>query len=314
MFIYKLIYYSCFLLWLSLNKAWSVQNVPIYQAHAGNNTNQNFQVQMSNSQSVNNVNSFLEYYAKQNSRLFKDGALFFFKDKGSKLIKRSINQEHLKKAVVVFFGDWCPHCNVFLRAFAPHVELLRLSGVTTIFVAIPSIDKLRNWRDPNINEFNIAENKVASYNITLKTNRTFVTMIGDKSVLTTCGIEGLPVFVAVHDGKEKCRFVGEKAIQRINLSDPNVLKQFLAIWDEDISSNNEYVEVQSDGNQSMIRKEDISDAKLSASNHKKTGIRNSKKHRKKKYCTCTGSTGVRKTKVDWKKARELTEKLNRFGY
>lgn len=322
-FIYYALSFAC---GVSLSDVRAAKVPPVYEAEAGNNkTSQDTQGLKTDSRQFpkNSVSSnpFLEYSVRQNSQLFKDGSSFYFQSGSRSLTKRGISQDHLKKAVVVFFGDWCPHCDSFLRAFSPHVELLRLSGVSTIFVAIPSIERLKNWKDPNIDEFNAAENKIASYDIKLATKKTFVAMIGDRSVLATCGIEGLPVFVAVKEGKEVCRFVGEKAVQKINISDPAVLKQFLSIWDSEESRKVESVEVKSDGDQSIIGSQDAAVGKISydekdPENPKKRDSDIKKKHKKRVSGSCTRVSSVNKyiekKQVNWKKARDFTEELNRF--
>lgn len=220
---------------------------PVYQAQAGNMpSNQNFNSYNNfenNSQNNNNnqnskvQNPFLEYYTRQGSKLFNDKSFFFFQE-GKKLVKRFISVDNLKKSLVIFFGDWCPHCKTFLTAFSKSIELLRLSGINIIFIAVPTIDKLRDWKDPNIDDFNNAENKIASFGIKLSHKQTFVTLIADRMILANCGIEGLPVIIAVKNGEERYRAVGENAIRKLDLSNQNTLQQFLEIWDDDNNNEN----------------------------------------------------------------------------
>ncbi len=305
--IYAVIFYIVTLL---VHYAVSANNqvAPIYQAQVGNtsnfgqqlpNSNVNVNVNSNaNVQQVQSNNPFLEYYNKQGNTLLKDNISFYFRDKNNTLQKRQLTSSAQKKSVMVFFGDWCPHCDAFLKTFSQHIDLLRLSDVTIIFVAVPSISKLKNWTEPTIDEFNTAERKIESYGIKLSSSKTFVVMISHPSTLSICGVEGLPVMIALQNGKEKFRAVGEKAVQKMNLSNTLVLKQFLEIWDDD--QQHAIDETSNNRDSSLVCVCD-------------TNPKFTKAARKRTALDKTKSKQVSQ-KVDWKRARELTELLNEYDY
>ena len=183
---------------------------------------------------IKETNTFLEYYSRQGSEF---SPLIYVQE--SSLSKQYINHEDLKKSVVVFFGDWCPHCDSFLKSFSKNVELLRLAGVKVIFINVPSIERLKNWKEPTVDEFNVAENKIASYGIKLSHRDVFVGLLGDRVTLAKSGVEGLPVVLAIKEGKEYFRGVGESGVNKLNLSDQAILKQFLQIWDKEKKVDND---------------------------------------------------------------------------
>lgn len=206
------------------------------QAAAGSPVDQNGVSELSGEGSPKTpkeTNMFLEYYSRQGAEF---GSSLYVQE--ASLSKQNISQDDLKKAVVVFFGDWCPHCDSFLKSFSKNVELLRLAGVNVIFINVPSIDRLKNWKEPTVDEFNAAENKIASYGIKLSNKKVFVGLLGDRITLAKSGIEGLPVVIAVKDGREYFRGVGESGVSKLNLSDQAVLKQFLEIWDKEPKETN----------------------------------------------------------------------------
>ena len=63
------------------------------------------------------ANMFLEYYSKQGSDVW---ASVYYHENGN-LSKRDISYDDLQRAVVIFFGDWCPHCHKFLTEFSKHI-------------------------------------------------------------------------------------------------------------------------------------------------------------------------------------------------
>jgi thiol-disulfide isomerase/thioredoxin len=256
-------------------------------------------------------NHFLEYYPRQGTPMPKESASFYFLD-GKKLVKKSINSNSLRKTVLIFFGDWCPHCDAFLQNFANDVNILKSSGVTVIFVSVPSIERLKNWSDPSVEDFKTAEGKVSSYGIKLDKEKVFVTTIGDKSVLSSCGIEGLPVLVAVKNGKEAFRTVGEKATHVMDLSDQKILKQFLEIWgiQDNVAKSEEKKSEQHIDGKSATAVAGVNKNVSSPNIAKNFGVK-SKKLRKIRKDSC-GT--YKKSVVDREKARDFTEKLNDYDY
>ncbi|MDR1488188.1 MAG: redoxin domain-containing protein [Holosporales bacterium] len=294
-------------------------NPPVYQAQAGKQptTVQAPQQQTppvfgsSNQQQL--ANSFLEYYTRQGTPLFKGNESFLFQSNGKTLKKKSIDVKDQKKCVLIFFGEWCPHCHAFLTKFSKNIDLLRLTGITVIFIAIPSIEKLKHWQEPDIDDFNAAENKISSYGIKLVHDRVFVTMIGERSILATCGIEGLPVIVAVENGIEKFRDVGESAVQKMDFSNQETFKQFLEIWDNN-KKESEKVDTQSLNETPKEEQEEETSKKIEKTKKQryKTKKRNSSIF-KEKLAEKHGRTHEGKTKVDRKKARYFTESLNFYS-
>lgn len=220
----------------------------VYQAQPGNQAIQssvgvntpivgNADSLTANTQSLpEKQNPFLEYFPRQGVKLFIDSATFFFQD-GQSLRKGKFSQASLKKSVFVFFGDWCPSCQTFLTGFAGMMDLLSMYGIEVIFVHVPVPSTLKNWKDPTLDDFNIAENKISSYGIKLSSGRAYVVWVGDGTVHATSGIEALPVVVAVKDGKEMFRVAGSNATSKMNLSNPDVLKDFLKIWSDEVQSD-----------------------------------------------------------------------------
>ena len=183
-----------------------------------------------------NKNPFLEYYSKQGSEF----AAKVYYQNGKNLALEQISHDDLKKAVVVFFGEWCPHCDNFLKIFSKQLEFLRLYKVNVIFIHVPSIDRLKDYEKElsfkyTPDEFNQAENKISAYGINLSKKKTNVALLGDRVSLGKNGIEGLPVVIAIRDGKECFRAVGENTSAKLDFSNEEVLKNFLAIWDEDVN-------------------------------------------------------------------------------
>ena len=218
------------------------QQAPVYPANAGAYTTvQNVPqvgtpaAQSAASTQSNNV--FLEYYAKQGSAF--SASVFFFENNA--LVKRDISYDDLKKSVVIFFGDWCPHCHKFLTEFSKHIGTLAKSGINIIFLHVPSVEKLRNWQDPTVQDYQAVVQKLNSYGIGATSNAKVV-LLGERTALSQLGISGLPVFLAVKNAKEYFRGVGDSGVSKLQLSDSNTLKQFLEIWGKDESNqarNNE---------------------------------------------------------------------------
>ena len=219
------------------------QQAPVYPANAGAYTTvqsvpQVNQVVQSTTTTQNN-NIFLEYYAKQGGNF--SAPVFFFENNA--LVKREISYDDLKKSVVIFFGDWCPHCHKFLTEFSKNIATLAKSGVNVIFLHIPSVEKLKNWQEPSVQDYQAVVQKLSSYGINSSSTNVKIVLLGERTALSQLGISGLPVFLAVKNAKEYFRGVGDSGVSKLQLSDSNVLRQFLEIWGKDESTKSDLTEV-----------------------------------------------------------------------
>ena len=112
------------LLLSSLNATQQGNQAQVYPANAGEavhaeqpstNVTESNNIQNA-SQSVDSKsnNVFLEYYAKQGN----DFSMSVFYNENGNLVKRNISYDDLQRTVVIFFGNWCPHCHKFLTGFS----------------------------------------------------------------------------------------------------------------------------------------------------------------------------------------------------
>jgi len=278
----------------------SVLNAQIYQSAPGsastlaiqNFANQNNQQLQNQLSVIPNDNIFLEYYAKQGD----DFTASVYYNESQKLNKRDISFDDLKKAIVIFSGDWCPYCHNFLTNFSQYINTLNSKGINIIIVNVPSIDKLRNFVPPTIDDYNEVKSKLESYGINFS-SMTRLAILGEKATLARNGIEGLPVFIAIKNGKEYFRGIGQSGVSKLQLSDQTVLKQFLEIWDEKVEqsdSDKKLEKITSDNKAKKTHKQQAS--KTSGINKKK--IKNSKL----------------KSKVDISASKNATELLNSIGW
>jgi len=255
-----------------------------------------------------NSNPFLQFYTRQGV----DVSVKVFYQNGKKLsLPKDISQDNLRKAIVIFFGDWCPHCDSFLKAFAANLKVLRAhekeiksNETDVIFVSVPSLEVLKNWRLPNVDEYNIAENKISAYGIELAYKNTNVVMLGDKSTLAKNGVEGLPVAFVVKDGKEIFRTTGDKAATDLNFNDPAVLKNFLEIFDEEAK------EKKDSNSKSATEKRSVKSEKAVGGKHKVKGNGKNKKSNSKKLSKNIVNKHIKLSKSNSVKAREATKILN----
>jgi thiol-disulfide isomerase/thioredoxin len=174
-----------------------------------------------------NNNRFLKTYNRQGTAF----SALVFEENGGVLSKLNLNEANLKKCVVVFIGDWCPHCEKFIRSLANYIEYLKNNGIKILFIAVPPVNRLLKWKDPTIAGYLETKNKVTSFGVRLSDN-VKVVMLGDGRTLARCGVSGLPVLLALDKGKEKFRGTGEGVFSKLNLSDRDVLLEFLEIWKE----------------------------------------------------------------------------------
>lgn len=217
---------------LVISSAVVAQQAPVYPANAGAYTTVQSMSQPS-TQSMQTLpaqsnNIFLEYYARQGSDF---SASVFLYEKNI-LVKRDISYDVLKKAVIIFFGDWCPHCHKFITEFSKHIATLTKHGINVIFLHVPSVERLQNWQDPTTQDYQAVVQKLNSYGITPSKNVKTV-LLGSRIALSQIGISGLPVFLAIKNSKEYFRGIGDSGVSKLQLSDPSVLKQFLEIWGQD---------------------------------------------------------------------------------
>jgi thiol-disulfide isomerase/thioredoxin len=176
-------------------------------------------------------NRFLEKYDRQDTEFLAS----VYEMRNGKLSKLVLNRNNLEKCVIIFIGDWCPHCEKFMAILARYIDLLRLYGVRVIFLVVPPIERLRSWKEPTTEDYASAKRKVGSAGIELYEGKVQIALLGDAKTLTTAGIGGLPVFMAIKDGKEKFRGTGEGVLTKLDFSNQDVLKDFIMIWDEEAS-------------------------------------------------------------------------------
>ncbi|MDR1391025.1 MAG: thioredoxin family protein [Holosporales bacterium] len=271
-----------------LAQSYSGQQANVYQADAGVPSQQaaNSASTALNSQSQLISNIFLEYYAKQGDNFVTS----VYCVENDALVKRNLSSKELKKTIVIFFGDWCQQCHNFITAFSKYVEALKSHGLKLIFLAVPQVHKLRNWKGPTLEEIQEAKDKISSYGINLSSGVSVMFTSG-KVALAKSGIEGLPVVIAIKNGVEYFRGVGATGVSKLQFNDPNVSSQFLQIWDDDTSSNI---------GDSQEEDEDSSNKKQK------------KKHKKKaKWGSVSkNSTPFKNYKSSRYGSRELTEILN----
>ncbi|MDR1476295.1 MAG: hypothetical protein LBI20_03185 [Holosporales bacterium] len=156
-----------------------------------------------------------------------------FVKKGEKLIKKEIDKGTLKKALLIFVGEWCPHCEAFLQSFKESVRILALYGVHIVFVYVPQPPVLQNWRDPTLTEYKSAEEKLAGWGIDVNQPKVSLTMLGSSPDLRRAEVNSLPVAIAVKDGKEVFRGEGSSLVQTLDMRALPTLVDFASILNDD---------------------------------------------------------------------------------
>ncbi|MDR1034870.1 MAG: hypothetical protein LBL32_02965 [Holosporales bacterium] len=164
-----------------------------------------------------------------------------FIKKGNQLSKSELTQNSLLgKAVVICVGDWCPHCANFLNTFAKYIEILRMYGINIIFLHVPSLEILGNWRDPTMEDYQSAEGKLQQYGIKAdspesktKPAGVYLVMLGSKDALAKVNVSSLPTAIGSNNGRECFRHVGEDAVRSLCLSNPDILTNILKIFNKD---------------------------------------------------------------------------------
>ena len=207
------------------------EQIAVYPANAGEATRPFQQIPnempqpSTRASSSTTSNMFLEYYARQGSDF---SAPVFYQENGN-LVKRDISYDDLQKAIVIFFGDWCPHCHKFLTEFSQHIGKLTSQGIKVILINVPSVEKLKSWQDPTMQDYQSAIQELNACGINTADNIDVV-LLGDRMALSKVGVSGLPVFLAIKNAKEYFRGIGSNGVSKLQLADPSVLGQFLDIW------------------------------------------------------------------------------------
>jgi thiol-disulfide isomerase/thioredoxin len=255
--------------------------------------------QMNDSNPFAKNNRFLAAYDKQG----REFSANVFEEKGGRLSRLSLSGDAIKKCVVVFIGDWCPHCEKFISTFAHSIDLLKSNGVKILFLAVPSIDRLRNWREPTIADYESVKQKVTSFGVRLG-NGVQIVLLGDGATLARSGVEGLPVFLAIDEGKEKFRGTGEGSLSKVNLSDENVRNEFLEIWGKKAEQKDAAPSKRDDFNEAGTQKK----AKSRGTSGEKGKLPSKKKNKGPRAKNGTS----RRWSVNILEARRETDYLNRF--
>jgi len=240
-------------------------NVPNWQTQyanqygGNNNNNGNYNNNQNNNNNVNKNlinNPFLNNTIRKNEKF---SAIVYDINKKGKLHKRILGYQpdsngnlvrpdkYLQKAIVIFFGDWCPNCAKFLTSLSKYLNQLISSGIKIVFISVPSIERIQNWQNPSISDYNEARNKLRSFNIDLtqldpdsydaagnpnnrKDKKVELLLLGDNYSLSDNDIDSLPVMIAVHNSIEQFRGGSDNSLDVVNFEDPTAMRQFQEIW------------------------------------------------------------------------------------
>jgi len=260
--------------------------------------------QQNNNKSRSQNNPFLVNYARKNKRF---SATVYKMDKNGKLYRSQLDSKSLQKAIIIFFGDWCPHCAHFLTSFAKYINQLTSSGIKIIFIGVPSIERIQNWQTPTISDYNESKNKLQSFGINpeqlsqnaksehdqakqqkknkqqhnadiLKLNMPAVELVllGDNSVLDNNAIDSLPTMLAVNNSTEQFRGGADNSLDVVNFENPISMQQFQEIWYEDDEEEEDNEDEDTDDEEDHDDDEEEEDTK------KKVKKKNKSKKDKKK--------------------------------
>ncbi len=204
-----------------------------------NNGNNNQGNNWSNNQNNGNYNNgqqnaFTENYALKGKQF---RATVFKKDGNNQLIRAELNSNNLQKAIVIFFGDWCPHCSRFLRNFSKNIPALTQSGVKIIFIGVPSVEKLQKWGDPTDADYNENLQKLNDFSIQLGNNVELV-LLGNSGSLGNNSVDSLPTMMAISYGKECFRGGADNSIERAEFNNNDEVNQFLQVFNAFGNNNN----------------------------------------------------------------------------
>ena len=159
------------------------------------------------------------------------GTVFSLSVYNSGLQKMRLDSARLKKAVIIFFGDWCPACGQFIPQFAQNINALVAAGVKIIFVWVPPQNRLTvsTWQVPTQQDYSDASNKLTSLGVHLDSSVELM-LLGELDELRKNGIDSLPVLLAVNNSKEVFRGGADNSLDKVNFTDQNSLTQFLELW------------------------------------------------------------------------------------
>ena len=315
------------------NNNWSNQ----YDGNRDPATNPAYNNQNNNNNRQNNP--FLNNYARKNKRF---SATVCRLEKGKSKLSRptTLDSKTLKKAVVIFFGDWCPNCARFLTGLSKYLNQLVQDGIRIIFIGVPSPETLQDWRSPKITDYNSAKEKLRSYNIVLeqldpkgydsngnpKSNNRKVELVllGDEDVLNRNAIDSLPTMLVIRDSNEQFRGSSDNSLDIVNFESPSAMQQFKEIWNEEDADD----EDDDDMDESEDEEEDDDDeedekpkskSKKKSKDKKKITIKKDKSSSKKqvkvtkldKKKTTKKKSTSKSSKVDDYKAEFHTRMLNK---
>ena len=297
---------------------WNQQNNGQYNNWQNNNqygrnnntaVNNTYGYQNNNNASNTGVNNpFLMNYARRTKQF---SASVYKMAKNGKLYKTKLDDKILKKAIVIFFGDWCPNCAKFLSGLSKYLKQLVDSGIKIIFIGVPSVEKLQDWRDPSASDYQESRNKLRSFNILLdqldpngydaagnpnnKSKKVELVLLGENDVLDRNAIDSLPTMLAVNDGKEQFRGSSDNSLDIVNFENSTAMKQFLDIWkEEDDDEDDEIDEIDEDENDDEDEEECKPKKKVKS---KKKNSSTKKKRSKKKNKTSITCIKENKTKT-----------------
>jgi thiol-disulfide isomerase/thioredoxin len=147
-------------------------------------------------------------------------------------ILRPFTEADLHNVVIIFIANWCPHCDYALRTWAPHFAKLTARGIRIILVNVPALEDLKSGKVPTKKEHDDTIQKLLTLGVRVGGLIRLV-FAGTKATLIDAGIVGLPVILAILDGKERFRAFGNSGVATLNLADDKVVSNFMAIFDSD---------------------------------------------------------------------------------
>lgn len=310
-----------------------------YNNQQNNNQNSNKNNNKRNKQNIAN-NPFLNNYARRNRRF---SASIYKMDRNGTLYKTQLDSKSLQKAIVIFFGDWCPHCANFLNSLSRYLNQLISSGIKIIFISVPSIERIQNWQTPSIADYNEAQQKLRSFNIIPEQLNQYaqteydnakqqkknkqqynhdilyinmpaveLVLLGDNSVLDNNAIDSLPTMLAINNGTEQFRGGSDNSLDVVNFENSVTMQQFNEIWyeeddeeeEEDEDDAEDYEEEDEEPKRQVKKKKKSTGKKSSSSNKKKKTNTNKKSPSKK-------TASSKPSKVDKPLADFHTKMLNK---
>lgn len=253
-----------------------------------NNQNRNYpERQVDNYSNINNNqnNEFLQPSASPRKGM--DVRLSVYKMDRQGLYRDQLNAGNLQKAILIFFGSWCPYCSKYLNNLSRNINELVAAGIRIIFVHVPTIERLQNWQTPTDADYNDAYNRLSSFGIK-PDNSIELVLLGDRNSLNNNSIDSLPTMLAVKNGQEQFRGGSDNSIDIADFSQADKLKNFLQIWEDKAKENVESCEEEC---------------------KKKCQLRNKQPDKRKSNKTDISKTKT--SKINVQKANRYTDKLNK---